>query len=632
MRRSPKLVVASLLALATSACSPGSAARPTTEAGGPASVVRAGFLRDLDTLVAAVERLDASVAAPTGDAATPRRAFEDARRAYKRVEYLVEYHSPTTARGINGPALDDMKEDDPNRVVIAPEGFQVVEEYLYPEPGVAAEREGLRTETRILLANVRRARLTAHETPLTDAVVLDAARLELTRVLTLGLAGFDSPVALRALPEAAEAVAAIGAALRPYADSLRRADPAGADSLAARLARTERTLRAATDFDGFDRLAFLTADAEPLGAALLAAQRALRIPLPEFPRAWRPGAPSVFAPGAFDPMFFARAGDGPATPAQVALGWALFFDPVLSRDGARSCATCHVPERGFADGRARSVAVASTGMPTRNAPTVLNSALQGATFADLRTTFLEDQVADVVGNAAEMHGSLEGATAAVAARPHYQAAFAAAYPARESNAVSSARVRAVVAAYLRSLIALDAPFDRHVRGDTGAMTVAARRGFTVFMGKGKCGTCHFAPLFNGTVPPLYDDTESEVIGVPARAAVRAAPPDPDRGRALVTRLPIHEHAFKTPTLRNVALTSPYMHNGAYRTLEEVVDFYDRGGGAGVGFALPNQTLPPDPLRLTPREKRDLVAFMRALTDTAGVTARAPARVIAGIAR
>lgn len=130
-----------------------------------------------------------------------------------------------------------------------------------------------------------------------------------------------------------------------------------------------------------------------------------------------------------------------------------------------------------------------------------------------------------------------------------------------------------------------------------------------------CGTCHFAPLFNGTVPPAYTQTESEVIGVPSRAVTRNAGIDPDLGRFVITRRPTQRHAFKTPTLRNVELTAPYMHNGVYRTLEEVLDFYNRGGGAGIGSEVPNQTLPFDKLDLTTTEQRAIIAFLRTLTDT-----------------
>ena len=126
--------------------------------------------------------------------------------------------------------------------------------------------------------------------------------------------------------------------------------------------------------------------------------------------------------------------------------------------------------------------------------------------------------------------------------------------------------------------------DRALRGAPDVLDAEERLGFTLFAGKGKCATCHFLPLTNGTVPPMFAESEVEVIGVPERAVTEGASLDPDLGRFLVTRAEPHRHAFRTPSVRNAALTAPYMHNGAYRTLAEVVDFYNRGGGVGIGFS------------------------------------------------
>jgi cytochrome c peroxidase len=178
--------------------------------------------------------------------------------------------------------------------------------------------------------------------------------------------------------------------------------------------------------------------------------------------------------------------------------------------------------------------------------------------------------------------------------------------------VTGLSVRVALAAYVRSLTALDSRFDRAARGDTAALSAAERAGFTVFMGKGRCGTCHFAPLFNGTVPPEFATSEPEIIGVPVRGRTVV---DADVGRAGVDQMEQHRFAFRVPTLRNVARTAPYMHNGAFATLEQVVDFYDRGGGAGLRKPLPALTLSAQPLHLTRGERSELVAFLRALTDT-----------------
>jgi cytochrome c peroxidase len=135
-------------------------------------------------------------------------------------------------------------------------------------------------------------------------------------------------------------------------------------------------------------------------------------------------------------------------------------------------------------------------------------------------------------------------------------------------------------------------------------------GFNLFMGKAKCATCHYMPLFNGTFPPRYMKIESEVIGVPQSIAKNVV--DTDMGRYDIIKTPAFKHAFKTTTVRNASRTAPYMHNGVFTMLEQVIDFYDKAGGAGLGMNLDNQTLPTDKLNLTTKEKKDIIAFIGAL--------------------
>ncbi|MNQ90012.1 Cytochrome c551 peroxidase precursor [compost metagenome] len=140
------------------------------------------------------------------------------------------------------------------------------------------------------------------------------------------------------------------------------------------------------------------------------------------------------------------------------------------------------------------------------------------------------------------------------------------------------------------------------------------KGFNLFMGKAKCATCHFMPLFNGTAGPSFSNTEGEVLGVLQDPKAQIPVIDSDEGRYNWTKMDVLKFAFKTPTLRNIALTAPYMHNGAYQTLEEVMDFYNKGGAAGMGITLENQTLSPDPLNLNKKEIQDIIAFLKTLND------------------
>jgi cytochrome c peroxidase len=256
--------------------------------------------------------------------------------------------------------------------------------------------------------------------------------------------------------------------------------------------------------------------------------------------------------------------------------------------------------------------VSGAGMLSRNTPTLLNAALQPVQFYDSRIAFLEDQVHDVVSSRQEMGGLFETVVAGLNQKKEYRQLFSAAF---SDKKITANGIRAALAAYIRSLVAMNSSFDRYIRGEGSAMSVEQIKGFNIFMGKGKCGTCHFMPVFSGTVPPLFDKMESEVLGVPATKDTVNAVQDLDSGKYHLYKIPHQLYAFKTPSLRNVALTAPYMHNGVFSTLNEVIEFYERGGGAGMGFNLPNQTLPPGKLHLTVLEKKQIIAFLGALTDT-----------------
>ncbi|AYA36246.1 cytochrome-c peroxidase [Hymenobacter oligotrophus] len=541
-------------------------------------------------------------------------AFARARLQYKKLEYLAEYYSPSLAKLLNGPALVEVAEYDQTQRQIPPEGLQVVEGFLYPQAYAAGQRQLLLDQLDMMRSTVQSLQRAASTIALTDAHLFDAARLQLFRVLTLGLAGFDTPASPGAVAEAAASLSALETALRPYAQ--HRADRLL--PLTQRFAAAQTYLGQHPNAANFDRLTFLTEYAHPLAREIWATQRALAINFFREARPLRPDAATLFEPFAFDANCYAPTPGQAATPAQIHLGQQLFFDPVLSGNGQRNCASCHRPSQAFADGLAKSLAFDGRSTVARNAPSLLNAALQRTQFYDGRVLYLEDQAAEVINNPNELHGSLSQAAQALNQHSAYRAAFAAAYPATRHQPLGEQHIKAALAGYVRSLVRLNAPFDRYVRGERQALSASAKRGFNVFMGKGKCGTCHFMPLFNGTVPPAFERSENEVLGVPAQASLHPRRLDADPGRQRILGIEWQRHAFKTPTVRNVALTAPYMHNGAYRTLEEVVEFYARGGGAGLGLNVPNQTLPFDKLELTATDKRDLVAFLHALTDTSGV--------------
>lgn len=557
----------------------------------------------------ALATLGALAANPATSDDALRAAFGAARDAYKGVEGPIEFFAPAAARALNGAPLDRAEEDAPDLALPA-EGLQVVEALLYPAVADSG-RVGIVPLVGRMRAHLRRARQVLEASPVSDAQAWEAMRLELVRLSTIDLGGFDSPVADRTAHETARALDGVRASLEPWMATLRVRDAATAQSLDARLRAASRAADSMAHGD-FDRLALLTDHLVPASRALVRARTSLGIAPVALRSLLRPTAASPYDAGAFDATgLLPPAPDSASlTAARRRLGAQLFHSTALSGNGARSCGSCHQPGRAFTDGRASAAALAGRRAVLRNTPSLLNVSLQGAQFADGRVTYLEDQVTAVVTSPDEMHGTLDAAARQLAGDGAWAPVFRAAYP---TGTVGGHELRLALASYLRSLVALDAPFDRYVRGDRAALSDDAKRGFTVFMGKAKCGSCHFAPLFNGTVPPAFAETEYEVIGVPMRGGSRTL--DPDRGRETVSKSALQRFGFKTPTVRNAALTAPYMHNGALTSLDAVIDFYEKGGGVGLGMTLPNQTLPFDRLQLTAADKRALRAFMEALTDT-----------------
>ncbi len=275
----------------------------------------------------------------------------------------------------------------------------------------------------------------------------------------------------------------------------------------------------------------------------------------------------------------------------------------------------------FTDGLDKSLAIDRNGTVSRNSPTLINVAYQRDYFYDLRAKNLEKQVEHVIFSPREFGGNFAAIIEKLNRSNEYRSEFSTAFPEYPtSNPIQVKPIQNALAAYVRSLVALNAPFDRYIRGESTFLSDEAKEGFNLFMGKAQCATCHFPPLFNGTVPPKYLESESEVLGVLQRFDTIHPQLDDDPGRMSEVVSLWMDKSFKTSTVRNVKLTAPYMHNGAFRSLEEVILFYDHGGGAGLGLPVPNQTLPSSRLNLDKKEVKALVSFMESLTDTAGITA------------
>ena len=277
-------------------------------------------------------------------------------------------------------------------------------------------------------------------------------------------------------------------------------------------------------------------------------------------------------------------------PARVALGKTLFFDPRLSGSNWISCASCHNPAMGWSDGLPTGVGHGMLALK-RATPSLLNCGFNTTLMWDGRAPNLEEQALGPIAAAAEMNQDLPGLVRKLSAIEGYGPLFAAAYP---GEGISEKTIGKAIAAYERTILSGDSPFDRWRRGNARAVDESVKRGFALFEGKANCVKCHEG--FN------FTDNGFHNIGLQPRHG------EADVGRFAQRPVKAVYGAFRTPTLRDVELTAPYMHDGTYNTLEEVVEHYDRGGDA-VEHLSPNMK----PLRLTAQEKADLVSFMKSLT-------------------
>lgn len=276
--------------------------------------------------------------------------------------------------------------------------------------------------------------------------------------------------------------------------------------------------------------------------------------------------------------------------AKVELGKLLFFDPRLSKDGSVSCASCHVPAAGFSDPRQFSLGVGGK-QGGRNAPPAMNAAYHHLQFWDGRAGSLEEQALGPIQNPIEMAETLDGVVKKLSKVKAYQARFRAVF----GSDITPDTIAKAIAAFERTLISTNSSFDRFIAGDKAALSESAQRGLELFQGKARCVLCH-----NG---PNFTDNKFHNIGVP-----QTGPLAEDLGRYAVTKRTADRHAFKTPSLRSVALSAPYMHTGGFKTLDDVMEFYNKGGEA-----VPGKDVFMSELNLTDQEKKDLVEFLNSLT-------------------
>lgn len=577
-----------------------------------------------------------------------RAQLAKTRIAFKKAECILEYYYPKHVKSyINGPPLyhldpypvkeefntnnyygltpqeyaktlpiDQLNTDHYRGVqrVVPPVGLQVLDETIFGDEAdftaILALTADLKERYTVMLKAVE------FRNYYYDHEIMEAARLELVRIFTLGITGFDTPGSLNAMEEAAASLQGTQDVLQPFLSRMNSEQKHNTENL---FVKSISYLNKNKDFDSFDRLVFMTDYFNPLFKALNDMQQKLGIKSMQEVSgeisSWNAGSDNMFNENFLNPYYYTLLKESDDSADLRELGKLLFYDASLSSTGTMSCATCHKPELAFSDGVPKSVASVEGKNVLRNSPSLINSVFSDRYFYDLRAVDLEEQAEHVIENHLEFNTTIEALLKKLAGNPKYKSAFDKAFG--NGNAINRYRFSAALTSYVASLRSFNSPFDRFARGETKSISPQVKLGFNLFMGKAACATCHYAPTFSGLVPPLYHENESEVLGLLANANTMQVDPDTGRiGNGIIEdNEEIYRGSFKTMTVRNVKRTAPYFHNGAYSTLEQVIDFYNTGGAAGVGMAyeVPNQTLPPDHLNLSKKEIAALIAFLESLT-------------------
>jgi cytochrome c peroxidase len=294
------------------------------------------------------------------------------------------------------------------------------------------------------------------------------------------------------------------------------------------------------------------------------------------------------------------------------IGKLLFYDPILSGNNMRSCASCHKPTEYFTDTtNGLAFQFDKQQRLPRNTPTLINSVYNHLLMLDGKHISLQAQGKDVITNPNEMNSNGKELIKKVLSCKVYKDAFKSFLKLTpEEKDITLNHIVSAITYYDGSYSRFYSPFDNAMNGK-GLVSDEVIGGFNLFMSRAKCATCHFVPNFNGVKPP-YIGSEFEVLGTPADTSFKEL--SSDKGRYMINKAPETLHAFRTGSIRNAEYTKPYMHNGVFKSLEEVIDFYDAGGGQGKKLIVDNQSLPGDSLHLTTSEKKELLAFIYSLNE------------------
>jgi len=580
-----------------------SAAEPKVEAVTTTEKLKSFYQNELLGCISELEHLKSELKPDGINLEVIKQVWQKARFHFKRAETILAYSDKDSYKSLNGPNLLIVEEEDLTDIKKRqPFGFQVLEEVLF------SDQLDLNEAKAVVNSTSNRLKLIVNNFSFKNFKTqnfLWCVRDAMLRVAIKGISGFDSPVLSQSLLESSWVYGSLIEMMDFY--KMQFSNASLYEQWQMEILQTQAVLEEGNNsFDLFDRYVFIKNHTHEQMKLWQQTVVDWQVKFP-FELAVKNSATNLFSKDTFNLGYFSDPEYMKTDPEVVVLGKVLFNDTRLSKNGKMNCATCHIETLAFSDGKSKPLNL------KRNAPTILYACLQQSFFHDGRAGSLEAQIFEVFQGENEFNTTTEIVESLVTSDPYYRATFEKYF----KTGANELNVRRAIATYVRTKTPFSSRLDRAMRDEGVELSGEEIMGFNLFMGKAACATCHFAPLFNGTLPPYYNDSELEMLAVPETHQLKNAQLDPDLGRYDVYQTPQRKYFFKTPTLRNIALTGPYMHNGAYKTLEEVMEFYNLGGGIGLGVDPEEaslQTLPPEPLKLEEDEVKALIAFMKSLSE------------------
>ncbi|MEG1591411.1 cytochrome-c peroxidase [Chryseobacterium sp.] len=539
-----------------------------------------------------------------------QQTLRNTRNSFKEVEFFVAYYYPEfTKTHLNAAPLFHIEAAGTSAYTLPPEGLQVLDELIFSDEA-NEQKEEISTITNFLYNSYANFYLSTLNNGLSSGNNKTLPlRIELIRIYSLGVTGFDTPGSLNISEEAAHALKGMSEYINDEA-YFKNFKTEKANLI---IQQAITYLGKNTDFESFDRIQFYKEFVQPLYAEL-GSWDGNPDDLKNF-SGWNVSNKDFFKADFFDPYFYTILKPSEDSEELKNLGEKIFYDQSFSSNEAMSCASCHLPENAYTDLKQRSASNVEGKTVLRNSPSLYNAVFAKRFFYDMRAFYLEQQAEHVIYNQDEFNTDYQKIVQKLNGNKKYKKEFKKVF---KDGKINKQNFSKALSSFVASLYSFESDFDRFMRNEK-EISEDAKKGYNLFMGKANCATCHFAPHFSGLVPPFFNENESEVLGV-TKLPISNLPIelDGDRGRinsnVKKENSWIYENSFKTMTVRNIALTKPYFHNGAFNTLEEVIEFYNEGGGEGLGLPMKNQTLPADKLNLTEIEKKQLISFLNTLTD------------------